>query len=207
MKTKNNKTAFTLVESMIVMVIMGVVAAAFFSAVRPTEIKQDAYIKSAGHLELQINIATKQIIAKRTPAGNLTRIRGVDNNYFSITDNGAGAKLISLYRNYLVGLRNVSVSDTYKNIELQDNTGAKINNVKISSFESGFILKNHAYFTLKLNQSCDSNETYVYDPAIITKRTASKSCGLIFYDVNGEKEPNVLGVDQYILSIGKIGIK
>jgi len=29
----------------------------------------------------------------------------------------------------------------------------------------------------------------------------------VFYDVNGEQTPNVLGIDQYIISIGKLGIK
>ena len=35
----------------------------------------------------------------------------------------------------------------------------------------------------------------------------AKSCGLIFYDVNGDKMPNRLGIDQYIISIGANGIR
>ena len=48
---------------------------------------------------------------------------------------------------------------------------------------------------------------YIYHPVKTAKRTQAKSCGLIFYDVNGVKAPNRLGLDQYIISIGSNGIR
>ena len=130
-----------------------------------------------------------------------------DKTPFQITDEGAEERLAELYRKYLVAQRKKQIPSSYLNLQLTDTIGSKINNLRISDFKSGFSLRNDGYFALKLNGNCETDETYIYSPIEPDKINSSNSCGLIFYDVNGPHQPNVLGIDQYIVSIHKSSVK
>ena len=208
MKIYTKKQAFTLAEIMIVLTIIGIILIGIISSLRSNNVEEELYIKSGVNTLNQIDFATRRLLAKSSRAYSMLALKDASGNEFSITADGADTKLNTLYKKYLVGMRKTSLSNTYKTTVLDDKAKTlSSKGIKVSTFPYGFTLKNGAYFALKLNKNCTTSETYIVHPVYTDKRTETNSCGLIFYDVNGEKKPNVLGIDQYIVSIGKIGLK
>ena len=104
-----------------------------------------------------------------------------------------------------MGLRNVALDSSYAALKLTDGTNV-LHDLSASSFK-GFTLKNGAFFGVKLHDNCTTEVTYIYDPTTPELRTKKNTCGIVFFDVNGANKPNVLGYDQYIVGLGKRGIK
>ena len=197
--------AFTLIEQLVVIIIIGSFAAILLTATRPGNIKKDAFKKVSKGVAIQIQFATKAILAKNTRNYSLEKMRD-SSGEFSIAVSTSASRMIGLYKKHLHPLRNKAVDATYKAKELQKEDGSKISGVKPESF-TGYILKNGAYFGIKLHGDCAINETYIYDPARPDMRTVSGTCGIIFIDVNEKEEPNILGIDQFIIPLGKYGVK
>ena len=196
------KSGFTLAETTIAMIILGLIAATLLHTLKPNNMKREFMDKSAKNMVIQIEYATKQILARNTLNYSLLDIVAVDN----IASSGQESKLAALYKKYLIGLRKSSIPASYTSSSLTDEAGTS-SGYTISSFANGFKLKNGAYMAFKLNGNCTTSETKIYNPTLPQKRTETNSCGLVFYDINSEAPPNNLGVDQFILSIGKYGIK
>ena len=199
------KKAFALTEFAIVVLIIGIIAGASISTLKPKEFKKEAAIKAGKALYLQIELATKQVLMRDSKNFDFTKLIDSSNAQYSITSSGADAKLIASYKKHLVGRRQANADSAYLASTLTSESGAT--SLKVSDFANYFTLKNDAFFAIKLNGNCTTSETLIYDPFTPSKRTRSNSCGLILYDINGKNTPNILGVDQYILSIGRLGIK
>ena len=58
--------AFTLYETLLVLVIIGVVAVICLSNLRPTKMKEDALMEAGKAMYMQIDYATREIITKDT---------------------------------------------------------------------------------------------------------------------------------------------
>ena len=200
----NKSFAYTLAESLIVIAIVGIMYVIVLHVLRPNNIKHEALTKAGSNLYIQIDFATKQMLAKNTKNYILTRLKD-SSGEFSVESSSSASRLLAIYKKRLSGIRKTPDA-TYLNLALQDSSNNKVGNLKVSSFQ-GFTLKNDAYFGIKLNNNCTTTESYIYNPSMPNKRTQAKSCGLIFFDVNGQDLPNNLGVDQYIISIGKNGIR
>lgn len=200
------KKAFTLAETTVVIVLLGIIAATLLHTLKPNNMKREYMDKSAKNMVLKIEYATKQILARNTINYSLLEMIAVGGAQFSITESDATTKLGALYKRYLVGMRNLSIPATYTSSSLIDEAGSS-SGYTVGSFSQGFKMKNGAYVALKLNGNCTTSETKIYNPVVPDSHTASGSCGLIYFDINAQDEPNTLGVDQHILSIGKYGIK
>lgn len=174
---------------------------------RPGDVKKEVLQKSGANMVYQLDFAAKQVLARNTVNYTLYHLKNPDGTEFLITDEGADEKLMKLFRKYLKGLKNVPVNASYLSQTLINEANTKITDVSPQTFKYGFSLNNNAYLAIKLNQNCTTTESYIYSPVQPSKRTQTNSCGLFFIDVNGEKSPNTLGIDQYIVSIGKSGIK
>ena len=204
----NIKHAFTAAETLIVIVIIGIVSSCVLVALKPGDVKKDMLKKSGNNMLLQIDFATRQVLAKNSMNYKMTKLVTNAGVQFSINDSKADEKLIALYKRALIPSRNKTIPATYTAIELKNEANAKIGGgLKISSVTQGFRVKNGAYFAIKLNGNCTTNETYIYDPSAPEKRTAKKSCGLIFFDTNAEDSPNIVGVDEFIVPIGNSGLR
>lgn len=198
------QTGFTLAEQLIVIVILGILVVAITTTLKPNNISEEALKKAGKSLYIQIEFVTKQILARNT--NNYTLTRMVDSTgEFSIDSSSSLARLTGLYKKGLMGLRQASVSSSYLSRPLTDGTNSP-SGLSPSSF-SGFTLKNGAYFGTKLNGNCTTTIDYIYDPSTPDTRSKTNTCGSIFFDVNGDKEPNTLGIDQYIVALGKLGVK
>lgn len=200
--------AFTMAETLIAIVMLGVLGACALSLIKPSNIKKDALTKAGSSVYLQIGFATKQILAKNSLNYQMTKLLTLSGVQFSINDEEADEKLAELYKKALYTSRNSTVPATYTALSLKNEEGSVVgSSLTVSNFTQGFKTKNGAYMALMLHDNCTTNETYIYDPSAPELRTAKKSCGLIFFDVNADKAPNIVGIDQYIISIGKLGIK
>ena len=204
------KKAFTITESLIAMIVVGILASCILIMIKPTEAKNDLLKKSGANMLLQINFATKQVLAKYSSNYQMTKLLTPSGVEFSINDEGADENLIQIYRRILTPIpaRDGIASEEYLSSNLYDENGTAVEDgsaLTISSFTQGYKVKNGAYFAIKLDSTCTENKSCIYNPVYPEERDATKSCGLIFFDVNGQKEPNIVGVDQYIISIDKHG--
>ena len=123
---------------------------------------------------------------------------------FSIASADSIDRLIELYKKNLIGSRK-TFDATYGAQTLNDGT-TFLDGLTPASF-TGFIIKNGAYFGVKLHGNCSTAIDYIYDPSTPENRTLANTCGIIFFDLNEKEEPNLLGVDQYILGSDKFGVK
>ncbi len=204
------KRSFTLTEAMVVIVILGIIATTFIASMKKENYQVTALKKAGSSYYLNLNLATKQILAKYSYGYNMTSLLTLANAKFSITDSeNADANLAALYKKLLGASSTYTAPNTYTSTVLKNESGATVGSgsgYKISDFTQGFKTKNGYYVALKLNGNCTTSEQYVYDPSASGVRTSSNSCGLILYDVSGDKGPNIAGIDIYILPIHRNGI-
>ena len=207
MKFNFKKTAYTLAEAVAVMVVLSFIITAMINLTRHN-ITSESVIKKAGtNGLLQISFATKQILAKYSTSYTMINLKNISGTAFAITASNAAENLSPLYKKILINSSN-TVPSTYTDSYLVNESGAKINsNMKVSGFTQGFVAKNGTYIAFKLNGNCTTSISYIYDPSVPENRNAANTCGLIFFDVNADAKPNILGVDQYIIAFGKDGIK
>lgn len=205
--------AFTLYETLIVIMIIGFLSVVLLSTLRPKDITNEGLKKGGKALYLQVEYAVMQIIANHTKNGRLdeiidgasVRTIGAATSY---STNINGSDFFNKYvKRYIKALRSSNFPSTYKTLALVDPSGRVPNSsLKISSF-NGFQAKNDSYFGIRLYGNCTTSESYLYHPAIPSKTTQANSCGQIFMDVNGPGLPNKLGIDQYIVSITMNGVR
>ena len=196
--------AFTLVETVVVLIILGTIAAVVIHTLNSKEVKEKALAEAAKAVYLQVDKATRSVIANNTNNYTLERMKDATGE-FSVASSSSLARMVELFKENMVLKRSAVQDATYLSTDLNDGTTTLIG---ISpSYFSGFTLRNDSYFGLFLNNNCTTTITYIYDPLMPDKRTISNTCGTIFYDVNGDKLPNLLGVDQFILALGKLGLK
>ena len=196
--------AFSLVESVLVIIIIGVLGVVILNVLRPNDIKIETLKKLANSVYIQIEFATKSILAKNTNNYTFLRLRD-ESGEFSIASSESLSRFLELYKKNLIGNSRKTIDATYSSTDLTDGT-TTLTDIKPASF-SGFILKNGTYFGVQLHNNCETTVDYIYDPSTIEKRTQENTCGLIFFDLNAHELPNLLGVDQYILGLGKFGVK
>ena len=202
------KSAFNIIELIVSMTIIGTISICCITALNPRNIKTDA-IKKAGLNEfLQIDLTTKKILLNNSTEYNMVSLKNTSGTAFSLTDENKNQYISELYAKYMSKRIAQTASDSYKALDLKNEAGTVISNYKVSTFSSGIMTRNGSYMAFKLNEDCNQTETdVIYNPSLPDKHTQTKSCGLIFYDVTGEEGPNVVGIDMYIVSIGKLGLK
>ena len=194
---------FSLIEQLIVVVIVGILGVIAIHAMRPNDMQEDTLKKVARSVFVQIEFASKSILAKHTVGYNLTRMIDGDDQ-FSIASADSLDTLIKLYKKNLVGLKK-TLDATYGAQILTDGT-TTLDSLTPADF-SGFFFKNGTYFGVMLHDNCATTIDYIYDPSIPHNHTLTNTCGIIFFDLNEKHGPNLLGIDQYILGLGKHGVK
>lgn len=196
--------AFALLEQVLVLIIVSIFFVIMLTIMRPNDIKEEALKKSGKSTFIQIEFAAKRMLARDTK--NYTLERMIDSTgEFSISASDSTARTIELFKKHLIAIRDSALDSAYAAATLTNGT-TSLDGYSPSSF-SGFMIKNGTYFGLKLHGNCTTTVNFLYDPTTPNKNSRTNTCGIIFYDINGKKEPNLLGVDQYIIGIGKMGVK
>lgn len=200
--------AFTLYETLVTMIIVGVVAAIGISNMRPDKIENDVLIEAGKDMYIQLDYATREIIAKESNNYTLSRIKNGSSEYSIEKSSNLSTLVNTTYKKRIKALRDNSLANDYKNaiLRTRDNANATGESLKPSSF-TGFTTKNGGYFAVRLHNSCTKSETALYNPMQPDNRSQTNSCGQVFFDVNGDKKPNLLGVDQYLVSLTLNGLR
>ncbi len=184
----NKKSALTLTEVMIVMIIIPLVVVASMMALRPKDIKKDAMLKASKMFYADLVVVTNDVARRYSNNANLSGLYTKDKtSRFEITDSDATDKLLELYA---VSLRRSRENST----------------MTYEDYSGHYKVKNGAYFALKTYGDCTTTTT-TYNPMYEEAMYEYDTCGAIVYDINDEEEPNELGVDRYIIGFDKNGLR
>ena len=199
---KNN--AYSIVEVVVVMLILAIITIIMLGTLNSDEVNNKALEQAAKAMYLQVEKATRSVVLNNTNNYTLERMKD-SSGEFSIASSSSLNRMVELYKENMILARNATQDSNYLSGELTDNT-TTWSGISPSYF-TGFTLRNESYIGFKLNNNCTTTISYIYDPLMPDKRSVANTCGIIFYDTNGDKKPNILGVDQFILAIGKLGLK
>ena len=198
--------AFTMLETITVLVIIGLFAAILLPTLRPTQTREQALVEGGKAMYVRLDSTTRDIISRKTTNFTLGAINDATGQ-FSIASSSNQTRLINFYKKYFKPSRSITVSNNYKSTILIAKDGSKpAGNISPSTF-GGYVLKNGSYLGFKLHGNCSTNETFLFNPYLPNQRTQSNSCGRIYFDVNGDNGPNYLGVDQFIVSLKLVGVR
>lgn len=207
MKMNFIKKGFTMSEALIVIVIIGVIAAIVTGVIKPINSQEKGFEVKAQKTTGILEQALIQMITNNSGLDSLEKLNnGVKSISISaVTDSG---DFVQLLKSYLVlATQDVDTTNTYfsKAILKYDKTSTNIN---INSFSNFFYLKDGTLIGYKTYSDCTQSETLT---TTVENKNAVKTidniCSSFFIDVNGINKPNKLGSDQYIIPVDIKGLK
>lgn len=181
---KFKKQAFTMAEAILVMTILGIIATIMITTLKPAEFKDKGLKILAKKVLSEIDTATTQILINNSQNGTMSTLYqpGTATTYAYVANtNFTGA----LYKKYLTATRQ-STTGTY-----------------CASGTNSFFLKDGACMGI-LNGAGNFNTIF---PGESGQTNVSVTQGLIYVDINGNEEPNVISKDQFIFPIDDQGIQ
>ena len=175
-----NKKAFTLAEVLIVLTILGIIAAISMTTLRPAEFKLKGLQVAAKKVLYDIDTATTEILINET---------GSETTATLTSTQCAHATLAGLYKKYVSATRKAT---TTSDCSANDTTS--------------FFLKSGA--CIRIEAAASTAKQMWFPGESTTEATNSTSdCAVIFYDTNGSDGPNIMGADRFIIPLDKTGIK
>lgn len=178
---KNFKKAFTMAEAILVMTILGIIATIMISTLKPAQFKDKALKIMAKKVMGEIDTATTQILLNE-PSGALCSIEGYDDC----------KPIANYYKKYMATTRReVSFNDRH------------------SSFGSGFYLKDGAFVEIGCQVGGPLIMSHIVFPGednVSNTYTHISSRQYIYFDTNGDEEPNMWGKDRFMMPTNCKGI-
>ena len=183
-----HKKAFTMAEAILVMTILGIIAAVMLSTLKPTQWKDKSYHVLAKKVLYEIDTATSTILTTNSKYNTFDSM---------VTDGGAAvtfdaAGMWTLYKKYLSTTR--TTADAF------------CTNGGQSLTATAYVLKDGA--CMGIAKSTTSKP--VIFPGETTQAAMTDTSdikGYIIFDTNNTDEPNVIGKDRYIVPFNSEGIK
>ena len=185
-----HKKAFTMAEAILVMTILGIIAAVMLSTLKPTQWKDKSYQILAKKVLYEIDTATTTLLTTNSKYGTMSSIINDSGTIMTLN----AANLWTLYKKYLSTVRGTATSfcqtgDTRA-------LGA-----------TAYKLKDGACMGIS---TVTTSKTVLF-PGEGTTATAMGSTGdikgYIIFDTNDADEPNVEGKDRFVVPINDLGIK
>ena len=189
------KRAFTMAEAILVMTILGVIAAVMITTLKPAEFKEKSLRVLAKKVLSEIDTATTQILSNDAKLGTMTSLALSDGVQFSFRGNAD--KVLQLYQKYLVTIRTTVPTTSFC-------VTGKVNDADTSRGATAVYFKDGACMGIYAAQITTASPTIFPGETATTAVTASQ--GLLLVDTNGEDEPNIIGVDRFIFPITEKGI-
>ena len=189
------KRAFTMAEAILVMTILGVIAAVMITTLKPAEFKEKSLRVLAKKVLSEIDTATTQILSNDAKLGTMTSLSLSDGVQFEFKGNAD--KVLQLYQKYLVTIRTTVPATSFC-------VTGKVNDADTSRGATAVYFKDGACMGIYAAQITAASPTIVPGETATTAVTASQ--GLLLVDTNGEDEPNIIGVDRFIFPITEKGI-
>ena len=189
----SKRIAFTMAEAIIVMTILGIIAAIMITNLRMPEYRDNALKVQAKKMLEQIDQATQQIILNNTRNGTLDEVyRFGTTNVVHVY--GGTDVLTPYYKKYMYSVR--TIVPVRNDLFIHSS----------SDFSKGFeIIKLKDGSCFKFVHGGGSNIQTIFPGEINT--TIMLSNGYVCMDINCEDEPNKTGKDQFYIPFDKNGIK
>ena len=184
------KKAFTMAEAILVMTILGIIATIMITTLKPAEYKDKGLAIMARKVLSEIDTATTQILINNSAAGNTSTLyEPGTSTVFSLATSSQDDKIGKLYKRYLTATRQ-ACNDA---------------NCPCNSYSNKFYLKDGACMGITTGVPAANVNTWF--PGETNFTSMKPTHGMIFFDTNGEDEPNVMGKDQFILPIASEGVQ
>ena len=185
------KSAFTMAEAILVMTILGIIATIMITTLKPAEYKDRGLAILAKKVLSEVDTATTQILINNSAAGNTSTLyEPGTSTVFTFANSNQADNIGKLYKRYLTATRK-PCNDA---------------NCPCNSLANKFYLKDGACLGISAGAPSANIQTIFPGENTVTE-IAPPSHGYIFFDTNGEEEPNVMGKDQFLLPIGAEGIQ
>ena len=206
-KSIKKSRGFTLTEAILVIILIGIIAAITIPQLlvnNPTKKGWDTMAdKTVGYL-MQ---ASTEILIYDAGLDDFSRL-SLDGNVFSIEDTDATPKMAKLYEKYLANVKSkINPSNEYFSNPLKDYDDNVLAASLKDAYSDFFYGNDGVIMGFRFYGGCTNTEENANPPTYRKKYAVTNVCGSIFFDINGYKKPNKLGSDQYIIPIGKRGIK
>lgn len=184
------KSAFTMAEAILVMTILGIIATIMITTLKPAEYKDKGLAILSKKVLSEVDTATTQILINNSAAGNASTLyEPGTSTVFSFETANTDANIGKLYKRYLTATRK----------ECNDA------NCPCNGYANKFYLKDGACLGITAGKPSANINTWFPGETNFTEMIPSH--GQIFFDINGEDEPNVMGKDQFLLPINSAGIQ
>ena len=195
---------FTMAEAVLVMTILGIIATIMITTLKPAEFKDKGLRVLADKVMGEIDNATTQILLNDSRDGTMWNLIAVDGTYFGHeagdTTMSNAPRIGALYKKYLATTRKECNDDNCPCWKISTNKDRA----------SYFYLKDGACMTLILATAKYSTENdYVFpgeDYDTVKDLKPKNRIGTIYFDINGNGEPNTMGKDQFRIPLGEHGI-
>lgn len=209
------KNAFTMAETLIIMIILGIIATILLATLKPADYKDKALEVLSKKILKEIDTVTTMILASNTKDGTFrTIINPTDNSSSNITSDETNAmkSLKLLYKKHLTSLRkqqDVLMLEVIEEAEPEEFVNCYITvNGGWPAF--GFKLKDGALFCMSTKKSFNNIGSAIPKTIIPGENSlcnTANALGYIMFDSNGEKEkPNAYGKDIFVLPFDADGI-
>lgn len=201
------KKGFTFTEALLVLVLLGVIAAITIPQLLTEDPTKKGWDTKAEKLVGYFIQASTEILLFHSGLDDFTKL-SLDGASFSIEDADSAPKMAKLYSNYIQHVADrIKPNDEYFAKEILNYKKESTGLILKDTFESFLYTNDGAIVGFKTYGSCTSSESLINLPTSRTTQTINNICGSIFMDINAQAKPNKLGSDQYIIPVGKRGIK
>ncbi len=206
MLNDNKKFGFTMAEVLIVLVILGVVGAICLQSMKTYNPQQKGFDTKAEKAVSVIGQAIMMMLAEDSSSDDLTGLFD-ESGKFSISDSTNATRIVKKFKKHLVvNALPVNLNDEYFKGNLLNYKKTSLGKLT-DSYSNFFFLQDGELLGFKFYGNCTSSETKAIPPNYRDTSTITNICASIFVDVNGEKKPNKLGSDQFVIPIDARGIK
>ena len=188
------KKAFTMAEAILVMTILGIIATIMITTLKPAEFKDKGLSVLAKKVLSEIDNATTQILVNNTKLGTMATLVA-DGGGTEFTFKGNANAVMNFYKKYLTTIRTSVANNSFCK------TGGTYNATGVNAV----YLKDGA--CMGIYATANASAPTLFPGEGTTTINANATQGVIFFDTNGEDEPNTLGKDRFILPIAEEGIR
>jgi len=168
---------FTLAEVLIVLTILGIIATIYMTTLKPADFKAKGMAVAAKKALYDIDTATTEILVNDTSANETAALK---------SSQCTVANLATLYKKYLAVTRKTGTS------------AACGGGTKFLTLKSGVCMGISAAAT---------SEIATWFPGETASTNTTSTCAVIYFDVNGEEGPNVVGTDRFVIPVDLNGVK
>ena len=178
--------AFTMAEAVLVMTILGIIAAVQITVIKPAQFKDKGYQVLAKTIYGEIDTAIMQVLTDKAPYNKMDIIYtyNTSSTNFSMATANQGGNFVNDLKLYMSTARTGSAS-------------SHCNNGTVMYLKNGACLG-------VLSGSVTSTATWI--PGETSSTNAAGPYGMLYLDVNGGDEPNTLGKDRYTIPLDINGI-